>query len=155
MRLIFKSLVVLVVMFGIGNYLVYLKTGHMPIIDLRERWGSDWMVDMQEKYAPDQLVEQAKKTVDNFSVGGEENPAAPVKVYKWTDANGRVHYGDNPNANGAELVKVDMRSALSPPDSQPTEITSNKPQDVAPHTPIEKARAAAEAMEKRNQHNAL
>jgi hypothetical protein len=34
--------------------------------------------------------------------------ASPVQagVYKWVDANGHVHYGDKPNSNNADEVRI-------------------------------------------------
>lgn len=148
MRLVFKALLVVVLVLGIGNYLVYLKTGQMPLRDLRERWGSDWLVDMKEKYAPDQLAAQAKKGIDELTQDEAAEPV-PTKVYKWTDAQGRVHYGDKPQSNGAQQIEVNTRGAMSPPENQtivpaPGESTQNQVQ-----TPIEKARAAAEQLNQR------
>lgn len=148
MRLLFKSVVVVLLAVGIGNYLIYLKTGQIPIHDLRERWGSDWLVDMQEKYSPDQLAENAKKTVASLTQDESDQPV-PTKVYKWTDANGHTHYGDKPANAGAEQVEVEIRNAISPPDnahSNPVPAQTDTAQ-----TPLEKARAAAELMKTRTQ----
>jgi hypothetical protein len=148
MRLLFKSLVVVLLVFGIGNYLIYLKTGHMPVQDLRERWGNDWLVDVQEKYAPDQLSKKVKSAVDDLTHDGSEKPS-PTKIFKWVDDNGQVHYGDKPNDN-AEQVEVNMRNAISPPERS-IDAVADAPQIAPPQTPIEKARAAAEAMKAHTQ----
>ena len=37
-----------------------------------------------------------------------------AEVYKWTDAEGRVHFGDQPPASGAE--EVEIRTLITPPD---------------------------------------
>src|SRR6188768_3750712 len=98
-RLLFKSVVVLLLVLGIGNYLVYLKTGQMPLRDMRERMGEDWLVDLREllsdQLSPDQLAADAKKAMNNVSAKvSEPEPAVPTKIYKWTDAKGQVHFGD-------------------------------------------------------------
>jgi glutaredoxin len=37
--------------------------------------------------------------------------SATAEIYKWTDANGRVHFGDNPNKNvAAKAVKVEINT---------------------------------------------
>lgn len=102
MRLVFKCLVVVVAVLGITNYLIYLKTGQVPARDLRMYWDSDWLADIQEKYAPGQLAEKAKDAVNSLAPG----ESAPTKVFKWTDANGQVHYGDKPNEKARESVEV-------------------------------------------------
>lgn len=150
-RLLFKSVVVLLLVLGVGNYLVYLKTGQMPLRDMRERMGSDWLVDLRELFSPNQLAVDAKQVVKKVSDKvSEPEPAAPTKVYKWTDEDGQVHFGDKP-ANGAEQVEVDTRNAISAPE----ETGGDPGQETAPQTSggqavqesvLDKARAAAEAM---------
>ncbi len=150
-RLLFKSVVVLLLVLGVGNYLVYLKTGQMPLRDIRERMGSDWLVDLRELFSPDQLAADAKKVINDASARvSEPEPAAPTKVYKWTDEDGQVHFGDKP-ANGAEQVEVDTRNAISAPE----DTGGDTGQETAPQTSggqavqesvLDKARAAAEAM---------
>ena len=149
MRLLFKSLVVVLLVFGIGNYLIYLKTGQMPVHDLRERWGNDWLVEAQEKYAPDQLSKKVKSVVDDLTNDESEKPS-PTRVFKWIDDNGQVHYGDKPNANAGQ-VEVNMRNAISPPEHHSLDVVADKPLSAPQQTPIEKARAAAEVMKARTQ----
>ncbi|WP_331353157.1 DUF4124 domain-containing protein [Cellvibrio sp. UBA7671] len=152
-RLLFKSVVVLLLVFFIGNYLVYLKTGQMPLRDMRERMGDDWLVDLRELFSPDQLAADAKQAVKSVSDKvSEPEPVASTKVYKWTDANGQVHFGDKPVARDAEEIEVDVRNAISAPEES-APIADQ--QDVAPATvqesALDKARAAAEAMKQRVQ----
>lgn len=157
-RLLFKSVVVLVLVFAIGNYLIYLKTGQLPLHDMRERMGSDWLVDLREllsnKLSPDQLVSDAKGVMKNMSDQVVEQDApTPTKVYKWTDANGQVHFGDKPVAKDAEQIEVDTRNAISAPetstDPQVTSQTSTT--KTVSESALDKARAAAEAMKQRVQ----
>lgn len=154
MRLVFKAVIAVLLAVGIGNYLIYLKTGQMPIRDLRERWGSDWWVDMQEKYAPDQLAQKAKQAADGLM---QDESAKPVstKVYKWTDSNGQVHYGDKPDVAGAEQLEVKIQNAIAAPDGQDN-VQGNSQEDAvseqpSAQSPLEKARAAADAMKARVQ----
>ncbi len=157
-RLLFKSVVVLVLVFAIGNYLIYLKTGQLPLHDVRERMGSDWLVDLREllsnKLSPDQLAADAKGALKSVSDQvGEQDAPAPTKVYKWTDANGQVHFGDKPVVDDAEQIEVDTRNAISAPekstDPQITSQTSNT--KTVSESALDKARAAAEAMKQRVQ----
>lgn len=153
-RLLFKSVVVLLLVFGIVNYFVYLKTGQVPLQDIRERMGDDWSVDLREMFSPDQIAADAKNAMRHVSDKiSEPEPAAPAKVYKWTDANGQVHFGDKPMADGAEQIEVDTRDAMSPPDKVASQQRSSytKPQQSspAPESALDKARAAAEAMKQR------
>lgn len=153
-RLLFKSIVVVLLVFFIGNYLIYLKTGQMPLRDIRERMGDDWMVDLREMFSPDQLATDAKQAMKNVSDQySEPEPVTPTKVYKWTDANGQVHFGDKPLASNAEQIEVDTRNAISAPEEA---VRIADQQEVAPkvsaqESALDKARAAAEAMKQRVQ----
>lgn len=40
--------------------------------------------------------------------------AAPAEVYKWTDAEGRVHFGDRPPQGGAETVQMSEKADNDP-----------------------------------------
>lgn len=153
-RLLFKSVLVVLLVFFIGNYLIYLKTGQMPLSDMRARMGDDWIVDLRELFSPNQLAADAKEAMKSVSdkVSGPETPA-PTKVYKWTDANGQVHFGDKPLSSGAEQIEVDTRNAISAPESSRWAKPESKSEQVSADTssPLEKARAAAEAMKQRVQ----
>ena len=152
-RLLFKSLTVVLLVFFIGNYLIYLKTGQVPLSDMRERMGDDWLVDLQELLSPDQLAADAKQAMQNVADKvSEPEPEAPTRVYKWTDANGQVHFGDKPVVSSAEQIEVDTRNAISAPE----EIAHTAEQHSAPEVSVQasaldKARAAAEAMQQRVQ----
>jgi hypothetical protein len=157
-RLIFKSLVVVLLVFFIGNYMIYLKTGQLPLNDMRARLGSDWLVDLRELFSPGQLAADAKQAVkgmtDQYS---STEPEPATKVYKWTDANGQVHFGDKPVVDGAEQIQVTVRNGISAPEASPSErFAKPKPDREAPaptseESVLDKARAAAEAMKQRVQ----
>ena len=36
-----------------------------------------------------------------------------VRVYKWRDAAGRIHYGDRPPTRGEQVQKKDIRSDVN------------------------------------------
>jgi len=157
-RLLFKSVVVLLLVFFIGNYLVYLKTGQMPLRDMRERMGDGWLVDLREslsnKLSPDQLAADAKQAMKSVSDKvSEPETAAPTTVYKWTDANGQVHFGDRPVASGAEQIEVDTRIAISAPEETVSVLDQqdSAPEPSVQESALDKARAAAEAMKQRVQ----
>jgi len=153
-RLLFKSIVVVLLVFFIGNYLIYLKTGQMPLRDMRERMGDDWLVDLRELFSPDQLAADAKQAMKSVSdkVSEPETPA-PTKIYKWTDANGQVHFGDKPLSNNAEQIEVDTRNSISAPEeaARIADQQEAAPKVSAQESALDKARAAAEAMKQRVQ----
>ncbi|WP_323816217.1 DUF4124 domain-containing protein [Cellvibrio sp. NN19] len=152
-RLLFKSIVVVLFVFFVGNYLIYLKTGHMPLRDMKERMGSDWWVDVRELLSPNQLAEDAKGVVKQVTDQMSEPEAPqPVKVYKWTDANGQVHFSDKPVANGAKQMNVELRNAISAPDESVNQQVA-APESTKPtsESALDKARAAADAMQQRVQ----
>ncbi|WP_039912913.1 DUF4124 domain-containing protein [Cellvibrio mixtus] len=148
MRFIFKSLIILVIVLGVGNYLVYLKTGQFPLAKVRENYNGDWLAAVKETFSSGDLFAEAKKTVDGLTQDDAAKPA-PTKVYKWTDANGQVHYGDKPDSVGAEQVEVKIQNAISPPDQDATQTNTQKSVTSGMQTPLEKARAAADKMQTR------
>lgn len=145
-RLMFKSLMVVVFVVFIGNYIIYLKTGQMPLRDMQQRSGDDWLVDLREMLSPSQLTEDAKKLVDDVTGEG-----ATAKVYKWTDANGQVHFGDAPKSDNAQQLEVDVRNTIASPGTITNVSAEPGATAGAEQTPLEKARAAVEAMEARIQ----
>lgn len=150
-RLIMKSLVVLVLIAGIGNYLVYLNTGQMPVLAIRDHLAGKSLGDFLPSVSVDQLATEARsaagKVVDQFSTA---EPDTKVKVYKWTDSEGRVHFSDKPLVQEAQQIAVDTRNAISAPEkSSPTIPKAAATQPAAEPSPLEKARAAAEAMNNR------
>ena len=42
------------------------------------------------------------------------SPIAQAQVYKWTDANGQVHYDSKPPAEGSAVHTLDIRSQPTP-----------------------------------------
>lgn len=65
--------------------------------------------------------------------------ASQAQVYKWTDASGRVHYGDKKDATGARPQELQLKlppappTPPSPPASSPTPWALQKPpQPVMP-----------------------
>lgn len=151
-KLLFKSLVIVLLVAGIGNYLVYLKTGQLPLNNARERM-DNWMVDLRHFFSPEHIKTDTKQVMDKIAKQYKEpEPVAPTKVYKWTDADGRVHYGDKPQVANAEQVEVKIQNAISAPTTN--QSADNKDAVAAQSngdSPLEKARAAAEIMRQRIQ----
>ncbi len=148
-RLIMKSLVVLIFIAGIGNYLVYLKTGQMPLIAIGDTLADKSPADLLPNFSAEELASDARsaagKVVGQFS---STEPATEVKVYKWKDADGRVHFSDKPQAN-AQQIAVDTRNTLSPAAPQPGSYKTTEAPTGDKASPLDKARAAADAMNQR------
>lgn len=52
--------------------------------------------------------------------------SASAEVYKWTDAQGRVHFGDKPPGEGAESVTIRGADKDETKDYQPTVIQEER-----------------------------
>lgn len=151
-RLLMKSLVVLVLAIGIGNYLIYLKTGQMSVLAMRDQIDGNGFGNLFQSFSIGNIATEtraaADKVVNQFSTAEQ---AADTKVYKWMDAEGQVHFSDKPLVQNAEQIAVDTRNAISAPESsswpKPKALADDKAA-VEP-SPLEKARAAAEAMNAR------
>lgn len=151
-RLLMKSLVVVLLALGIGNYLLYLKTGQMPVMDVRDKISNHGFGEVFQSFSADRLATDARaaagKVVNQLSTS---EPAHNAKVYKWTDAEGRVHFSDKPLVHNAQQIEVDTRPAISAAESSswPKSNPLTKDKVVDESSPLEKARAAAEAMNAR------
>jgi len=95
--LLFKLFAVMVIVAGASNYLIYLKTGRMP---LRE-----WVADFKNMKAPsaESLLDKVK---DSAPIGDKK-----VKIYTWKDENGQVHYSNQEEkiAKGAQEKMVSTK----------------------------------------------
>ncbi|ACE83003.1 hypothetical protein CJA_1024 [Cellvibrio japonicus Ueda107] len=129
---------------GIGNYVVYLQTGYVPLRDLIDRGLPSLGVPDGLKQELGKLVQDARRMGADV---GSEKPIA-VKVYKWTDAKGVVHYGEQPAGTNAEEVIINPNRNLLPAEPEPGSSAAAAGGPDA-QTPIEKARAAAELMKAR------
>jgi hypothetical protein len=142
--LLLKTLVLTGVIVGISNYVIYLKTGRMPIQEWVQKgnWSFDW--------SADQLVAKAEK------MGKGVTNTEPAKVYKWTDADGVVHYGERPAGDGAQEVAIDtdqnVFTAQEQSPNPPANSAGGEQDSIGQQAPLEKARAAAEAMKARNEN---
>lgn len=155
-RLLVKSLVAILLALGIGNYLIYLKTGQIPISALRDSIGNTGG-DLFPTFSSDNIKAEvraaANKVVNQLSA---TEPATATTVYKWTDAEGRVHFSDKPLVQNAQQLEVKIRNAISAPEpsmlSNPDTSLNKSSTDgqlSENASPLEKARAAAEAMNAR------
>lgn len=151
-RVLMKSLVVVVLAMGIGNYLIYLKTGQMPVLAIRDQIDSNGFGSLFPSFSADEIAADARAAAGK--VVNQLSPTEPVgeqKVYKWTDAEGRVHFSDKPLVQNAQQIEVDTRNAISAPESsswaKPKVSANDKAADEL--SPLEKAKAAAEAMNAR------
>lgn len=122
MRLFILKLMVYLTLFaGIGNYIVYLTTGRLPLSEIWQRYGK----------IPTSLPSPALPSV--------ELPKMPTlngrndglhKAFKWTDTNGVVHYSDQPpDGQDAKLIEMDPDRNLvqgTPPAAPPQEKTTQQ-----------------------------
>ena len=98
MQVVFKLVVLGVVALVVANYVFYQKTGEFLARDWPAR---EWMAS-----AKSELI----KIVDNNAA----SEAGTVKISKWTDANGVVHYENRP-VEGAKTIDVDPNANVLPP----------------------------------------
>ncbi len=137
-RLIGRGLLFVGVFAGIANYLIYLQTGQMP--------ARDWWIKIQSG-SWHGSIQQLEASAAAKIPGAKTK----VEVYKWTDADGVVHYGEKPGTEAAEVISVQTQgNSMAAPVSVPVgeaQEQVNQPQG----SPLEQARAAAEAMRAHNQ----
>lgn len=110
------------IVFAVTNYLGYQKTGTLP--------AREWLA-------------HAESAVKNIK--GETAPTT-VKISKWTDAKGVVHY-DNRPVDGAKTIEVDPNKNVLPPapivEIPASENSKSKPKTM--NEEMEKLRKAKQA----------
>jgi Domain of unknown function (DUF4124) len=122
MRLFILKLMVYLTLFaGLGNYIVYLTTGRIPLREIWLRYGK----------LPTSLPTPSLPSVDLPKM-----PTLPgrneghQKAFKWTDGNGIVHYSDQPpDGQDAKLIDMDPDQNLmqgTPPADPPQENTTQE-----------------------------
>jgi Domain of unknown function (DUF4124) len=130
MRLfIFKLTVYLVLFAGIGNYIVYLMTGRVPLNELWQRYGK----------VPTSLPTPSIPSVElpNLSkLTGRDDSAH--KAFKWTDSSGVIHYSDQPpDGQDAKLIDMnpDQNLVQGTPLSKEPQVNSSKHDEPEPASP--------------------
>ena len=63
-----------------------------------------------------------------FALAALATAAQAAEVYKWTDKDGRVHYGDKPKAQGAQ--EVELRNTTPVPLTEPTQTAATGAQQA-------------------------
>ncbi len=113
-KLIFKVVVMLAIVVGMSNYMMYIMTGKSPFSGL----SSDMSLS-----APD---------VSNIIPKGNE------RAYKWTDENGVVHYSSEaPDHLDSETMDVNPNTNIIQGITAPeeTETASTAPASAQPQMP--------------------
>lgn len=99
---ILLTLVVLVLLAVVAiNGAVYFKYGKAPF--------DDWMQSSQQDgfmAATNELIPVYKDLFDRTVNGKSHEAKKPVKIYKWTDNQGVIHY-ENRAVTGAQTLDVD------------------------------------------------
>jgi hypothetical protein len=135
--LLFKLFAVGVIVAGASNYLIYLKTGRMP---LRE-----WVMDLKNMKAPS-ASDLVDKVSDSAPIGDKK-----VKIYTWKDENGQVHYSNREEklAKGAQekmvSTHINTMPAAKPGASAGTTTTSGPEAQVDMDEQLSRLREARQA----------
>jgi hypothetical protein len=93
MRVIFRVVILGFVLLTVMNYVSYQQTAHIP--------ARDWLASAESWF--NKLIHK-----------NSSSETATVKVSKWTDAKGVVHYENRP-VDGAKTIEVDANTNVLPP----------------------------------------
>lgn len=123
-KLIFKCVVMLIVVVGASNYMMYITTGTSPFSGFS--W-SKWR---------DKVPSFNTPSLDNLSpISGKQ------KVYKWVDEHGVTQYSTEapPQTTPTQTLELDPNTnivqSVRMPEATPEE-TNNSPQVALPEGPI-------------------
>lgn len=116
MGFIFKTIAVVFVVLAVTNYVIYQRTGNLP--------AREW-------------VSSATKVIDKtanskeISLDTSTLKVSTLKVSKWTDAKGVVHYENRP-VDGAKTIEVDpnVNVLSSPPVVKLPDDKKDKPKTM-------------------------
>ncbi len=75
-------------------------------------------------------------------------PLAMAQAYKWTDANGTVHYSDTPPPKGTQVKRITTTGTVQPL-AQPAHAASGESQGNAEAAPAAPAQPVADTPENR------
>lgn len=107
-KFIFKIIVFILLSFGISNYLLYLTTGQSLLSKLRKPNLPNISVGLDTlKGLQDNLPSITSQPKDSIREGVEI-------AYKWTDAQGVVHYSAEPPAEvqATEIIELDPNTNI-------------------------------------------
>jgi hypothetical protein len=149
--LIIKSLVVVALALGASNYLIYLKTGRLPVDEWRKNWSTQALVDWYEALSFADWGAETRHMRDRLRGSDDSAGSAAVTVYKWTDAQGQVHYGQQPRAGAQALEIHPDESAMSAATAVPAAAKAQAAAGQDEASVLDKARAAADSMSKHYQ----
>lgn len=151
LRLLGKIVVLFLAVFGISNYLLYLKMGQMPLGGWVQTWKAEGMEGLSKKISTEEVTAKIKQVKNGLTTNNFLPSNQTVSVYKWTDAEGVVHYSERPQSKNAQELHINPDVNILSSASGSTENKKHIDINAAnSHSPIEKARAAAEQISIRN-----
>jgi hypothetical protein len=118
MGAIFKIFALLLLLAGAFVGWCYYSTGHLPIAQWRAYTARIAPALNAENLpissdASGKLTAGVKQLLDKVSDAPAEMTSSQVKVYKWKDAKGVVHFDNHPVA-GAQEINVDTKTNTIP-----------------------------------------
>lgn len=93
MRVIFRTVILGFVLLTVMNYVSYQQTARIP--------ARDWLASAESWFSKLMHKDSSSETTR-------------VKISKWTDAKGVVHYENRP-VDGAKTIEVDVNNNVLPP----------------------------------------
>lgn len=156
--LIFKCVVAIFLAAGIANYLIYLNTGNMPVVDWKNKFSHMDIAGQLKSFSPKNVLSDAKQSIKKLMpTSMSSTNDAPIKIYKWKDNKGVIHYENRP-VDGAQEMLVDVNSNILKQesggiDAKPADNSDEhvNEENIDEQPAIEKTRAASELMKAHTQ----
>lgn len=120
-------LFVVLLSLAVFNGFSYYKTGKIPVRDWGEQVARDGLVTTLKSFSFSKTVNKAKQHINEVTDAEASAPGPQkIQIYKWTDAQGVVHY-DNKLVPGAAAITIDPNVNVLPMEDAPEIAPAEKP----------------------------
>lgn len=128
LKFLFKISLVVLILFGLGNYANYLITGKAPDISINK----PTLPSINISKLTDSLSDKFKSNNEE-----EQNAVKNTYLYKWRDAKGVIHYtSEKPSGEieNLESIKLSNKTNIVPAVSESEAIHENATQQLPKST---------------------
>jgi hypothetical protein len=144
LKFLFKTIIFVIILFGVGQYSSYLLTGKTPDITFKKPTLPDInMSDLNVDNIKDKLSNKFDSVSNKFNSIKDEKFTSETYLYKWRDNKGVIHYAsDKPTGEikNLEAIKISSKTivvrAVQSSDTSTRERQQQQTQRQSPTTEL-------------------